>query len=144
MLVKDYIKEHGDVHFQSVLTKQGKEKLSHPNWIITDMRFPNEMKAVKKRGGITIRVNRSSAQYERYLEFCKTPECTYGDLNSEQWPMSFGLFNRQSDSFKNRFLVKEHESETALDNAEFDYVIDNNGTIEDLITTIHKTLNHII
>ena len=81
---------------------------------------------------------------EGYLEFCKTPECTYGDLNSEQWPMSFGLFNRQSDSFKNRFLVKEHESETALDNAEFDYVIDNNGTIEDLITTIHKTLNHII
>ena len=29
-----------------------------PNWIITDMRFPNELKAVKDRGGISIRVNR--------------------------------------------------------------------------------------
>jgi len=29
-----------------------------PNWIITDMRFPNEMEAVVKRNGITIRVTR--------------------------------------------------------------------------------------
>ena len=28
------------------------------NWIITDMRFPNELEAVKDRGGITIRVVR--------------------------------------------------------------------------------------
>jgi len=32
----------------------------YPNWIITDMRFPNEMEAVEKRGGITIRVNRDN------------------------------------------------------------------------------------
>jgi hypothetical protein len=30
----------------------------YPNWIITDMRFPNEMEAVVKRNGITIRVTR--------------------------------------------------------------------------------------
>jgi len=30
---------------------------SYPNWIITDMRFPNELEAVKARGGLTIRVN---------------------------------------------------------------------------------------
>ena len=30
----------------------------YPNWIITDMRFPNEMEAVVARGGITIRVVR--------------------------------------------------------------------------------------
>ena len=29
-----------------------------PNWIITDMRFPNEMEAVVEKGGITIRVVR--------------------------------------------------------------------------------------
>lgn len=115
----------------------------YPNWIITDMRFPNEMEAVKKRGGITIRVNRGSTQstqYERYLEFCKTSECTYNDLNSEQYPMSFDLFNRQSDNFKNRFLVEEHESETALDNAEFDYEIDNNKDILYLISEVRKIL----
>lgn len=29
-----------------------------PNWIITDVRFPNEAEAIKKRSGIIIRVNR--------------------------------------------------------------------------------------
>lgn len=29
-----------------------------PNWIITDMRFPNEMEAIVEKGGITIRVVR--------------------------------------------------------------------------------------
>jgi ABC-type dipeptide/oligopeptide/nickel transport system ATPase component len=32
--------------------------VEYPNWIITDMRFPNEMEAVVKRNGITIRVTR--------------------------------------------------------------------------------------
>jgi hypothetical protein len=31
---------------------------AYPNWIITDMRFPNEMEAVKERGGITVNVIR--------------------------------------------------------------------------------------
>ena len=70
-----------------------------PNWIITDMRFLNEMEAVKKKGGITIRVNRN-------LEESKD----------------------------------QHESETELDNAEFDYVIDNNGTIEELIEKVREIL----
>ncbi|TXG84663.1 MAG: hypothetical protein E6R13_02880 [Spirochaetes bacterium] len=30
-----------------------------PNWIITDMRFPNEMEAIVEKGGITIRVVRT-------------------------------------------------------------------------------------
>lgn len=33
-------------------------KWEYPNWIITDMRFPNEMEAVVEKNGITIRVNR--------------------------------------------------------------------------------------
>ncbi len=31
-----------------------------PNWIITDVRFPNEVKAIKKKDGIIIRINRES------------------------------------------------------------------------------------
>ena len=34
------------------------KSIGFPNWIITDMRFPNEMEAVVKKNGITIRVNR--------------------------------------------------------------------------------------
>ena len=36
----------------------GDLSLTMPNWIITDMRFPNEMEAVKERDGITIKVVR--------------------------------------------------------------------------------------
>jgi len=73
-----------------------------PNWIITDMRFPNELKAVKDRDGITIRVNRYDITGQ-------------GKLNP-------------------------HSSETALDDAEFDYEIINDGTIEDLIKKVKKVL----
>jgi hypothetical protein len=34
------------------------EYVPHNNWIITDVRFPNEYDAVKSKGGIIIRVNR--------------------------------------------------------------------------------------
>lgn len=34
------------------------ENKEYPKWCITDMRFPNEMKAVEQRNGITIRVER--------------------------------------------------------------------------------------
>ena len=83
-----------------------------PNWIITDMRFPNELKAVKSRGGITIRVNRP-----------------YDSLNQDS------LFSLQKQQETNN-----HPSETALDNAEFDYTINNDSSIEDLIHTVSLIL----
>jgi hypothetical protein len=35
-----------------------------PNWVITDMRFENEFISVKRRGGVTIRVTRPSAEVD--------------------------------------------------------------------------------
>lgn len=81
----------------------GSDKLvEYPSWCITDMRFPNEMKAVVERKGITIRVSRTGIH---------TPKVE--DL---------------------------HPSETALDNSEFDYHIDNSGTIEDLVEKVKEIL----
>lgn len=34
-------------------------KEDFPNWIITDVRFPNEAQAVRDRGGVLIRINRN-------------------------------------------------------------------------------------
>ena len=79
-------------------------KEQYPNWIIPDTRFPNELKAIKDRGGITIRVNR--------------PDFVENALTGEKFPV--------------KVHRNEHPSETALDNAEFDYVIENSGTISDL------------
>ena len=78
----------------------------YPNWIITDMRFPNELEAVKKRGGITIRVNRISDEAGQYE-------------------------------------VKQHPSETALDNHKFDYVIDNSGSMSSLINKVKEICHEI-
>lgn len=71
---------------------------AYPNWIITDMRFPNEMEAVIEKAGITIRVIR--------------PGTTTGD----------------------------HPSETALDDALFDYEIINDGTMEELVNKVRDIL----
>ena len=76
-----------------------------PNWIITDMRFPNEMDAVKDKGGVTIRVNR--------------PVHSLSQENN---------------------AVQLHPSETALDNAEFDYVIENSGSFDDLMLKVEAIL----
>lgn len=86
-----------------------------PNWIITDMRFPNELEAVEKRGGLSIRVNRNPY---KWIEV-KHVEAITGNKAE---------------------VILEHESETALDNAEFDYTIDNNGTLEELIDKVREIL----
>lgn len=90
--------------------------IDYPNWIITDMRFPNELQAVKNRGGITIRVNRDNC-------ICTTKEAAFCTKKC----------NIDKD-------FKEHPSETALDDAEFDYTIDNNSTIEELIKKVKEIL----
>ena len=105
----------------------GKPKIScwncpeYPNWIITDTRFPNEADAVKSKGGINIRVQRDM----------------YKDMDGNIIPIQDVPIKE-----RNKYLAsfKEHESETALDNYEFDYIIDNNETIEELIEKVKEIL----
>lgn len=98
MTIRQYIEKEGLVNFEKILTIKGKKKVKYPNWIITDMRFPNELKAVKDKGGISIRVERP------------------------------GL------------LESNHLSETSLDSATFDFVINNDKDIEHLINEVRKIL----
>lgn len=84
----------------------GNETLgAYPDWLITDMRFPNELDAVILREGITIRVNR--------------PVHALSEENN---------------------AVQLHPSETALDNSEFHYIIDNDGSFEDLMKKVEEIL----
>lgn len=86
------------------------------NWIISDVRMSNELKAVEDRGGITIRINR------KWL----THKTSFGDISEIRHIPQFD--------------GPEHPSETALDNATFKYTIDNNGTIEELIEKVRDVL----
>jgi hypothetical protein len=82
----------------------------YPNWIITDMRFENELEAVVKHKGITIRVVRS--------------------FNHKMGSKETGTID----------LTPLHPSETALDGFIMHYEIINDGTIEDLIEKVREIL----
>lgn len=106
------IRENG-----SILTKRP----IYPNWIITDVRFPNEADVIRKKGGIVIRVDRF---------YC--PQCG----NTENFEGGRDLCNECGN-----FLSKSHPSETGLDDyKDFNYHIMNDGTIEDLISKVKQIL----
>lgn len=131
---QNYIEGRG-----TVLDKENPE--AYPNWIITDCRFHNEAKAIKDRGGILIRVNREyySWDEERYAHVWSNTNDGLGTI------IYISGSQTKEDSqriFREELMVDAHPSETGLDNYEFDYVIDNNGTIDELIEKI-KQLNII-
>lgn len=105
-----------------------------PNWIITDCRFPNEAKAIKDKGGIIIRVNRPiDLRFPELWELYPNKELLI-EPNEEaffEWLQEYDI---------KLYKKLTHESETDLDNYEFDYVIDNNSTIEELINQLREIL----
>ena len=80
----------------------------YPDWIITDMRFPNELMAVNKFNAITIRVNSN-------FNYANAPA-----LNEDN----------------GKAPVVEHESETALDHEDFKYTIQNTAGIAELVEAV--------
>jgi hypothetical protein len=89
--------------FQKVDEIQSKD----PNAIIIfcDGRYPNEIAAVKNRGGFAVKINRGS------------------------------VFDPN----------EQHTSETALDTyAEFDYVIENESSLEDYKNKVQNLINHLL
>lgn len=85
------------------------------NWIITDVRFPNEALDISHKDGIVIRINSNYIRYDDGSYRAKNK--MMGDLKYEPY------------------------SETALDDYDrFDYIIDNNGTIEELIEKVKEIL----
>lgn len=72
-------------------------------FVITDVRFPNELQAIKELGGITIKIKRTSVS------------------NND-----------------------EHESEILIDGLITDFVLQNDGTKEDLFDQLSKKLDSMI
>lgn len=86
-------------------------------WIITDVRFQNEVEAIKKRGGVVIRIERDWS--------LRTPYKDLKDLSA----------NGTTECIA-KYL---HASETALDSySDFDIVINNNKSIEELYEQIRR------
>ena len=99
----------------------------YSSWIISDMRFPNEMKAVKRKGGITIRIERPTFYYKHKVT---------GEIERSHSGLCDGDIYVPVPNSE----IVEHASETGLDGAEFDFVIHNNGSVADLIKSVYEIL----
>lgn len=67
-----------------------------PNWIITDVRFPNEAEAIKARGGIILRVNRPG-----YAPINAHPS----EVGLDAWDFDYRIVNN-SDVFDLKVAVE--------------------------------------
>ena len=114
---------HDDIWIASVENKLRNIK---DNIVLSDARFPNELKAVKSAGGITVRVNRGDNPpwYEAALAINK------------------GFYS--SGYIEARKKLEEHNvhaSEYSSVGLDHDYYIDNNGTVDDLHRKIDSIIN---
>jgi hypothetical protein len=101
---------------------ENKLRNSKDDIVISDCRFPNEIKSIKDAGGIVVRVVRGPEPewYEAAISVNRGPN---GNTN---WSIS-------QDKLKKMGI---HASETAWVGTEFDAVMDNNSTIDDLFAQV--------
>jgi hypothetical protein len=114
---------HNDIWVASV---ENKLRQTDENIVITDCRFANEIKSIKEIGGITMRVTRGQPPvwYDAAVSYNK------GEHGNMSWSLSKAKLDRN----------RVHASEYSSVGLDYDYYIDNNGTIDDL----HKQVNSII
>ncbi len=113
---------HNDIWVASL---ENRLRQTKDNVVITDCRFPNELATIKEAGGITIRVERGRkpSWYETALEFQK-------GVRHFGWAMARDRLEKAGI----------HASEYSSVGLDYDFVINNNSTIDDL----HKKVKSII
>jgi hypothetical protein len=106
---------HDDMWIASL---ENKLRTSTDDVVISDCRFPNEIKSIKDAGGIIVCVERGIRPhwYEIAIQANK------GDPKAQDW-------------LKNE---KIHASETSWVGTRFDRTFDNNGTIDDLFEKVRS------
>ena len=100
---------HDDIWIASL---ENKLRNSRDNIVVSDCRFPNEIASIRRAGGKIICVQRGTLPewYDTAVEANRGNNAAINQLN----------------------LQKIHASETAWIGTDFDSVLDNNGTIDDL------------
>lgn len=109
---------HDDIWIASL---ENKMRRTTDNIVISDVRFPNEIKAIHNAGGKVVRIVRG-----------EDPEWYKDAWNVNAGPtnMSWAISKAKLES------LKIHASETAWIGRGIDYEVDNNGTIDDLFSQI--------
>ena len=114
---------HDDIWIASL---ENKLRNSTDDIVISDCRFPNEIKSIKDSGGIVIRVVRG-AEPDWYDA---AESVNQGEHKNTTWALSKGILEK----------ANIHASETAWVGTEFDVILDNNGSIDELYDQIRNIL----
>lgn len=110
---------HDDIWIASLENKMRKTR---DNIVISDVRFPNEIKAIHNAGGIVVRVRRGEDP-----EWYEDAACVNrGEFGNIGWAIAKDRMARRSI----------HASETAWVGGAIDHTIDNNASIDDLFAQI--------
>ena len=109
-----------------VASLENRLRKSTDDVVITDCRFPNEIKAIRAAGGRVVRIKRG-AEPEWY-EAAKS--MNRGPSRNMNWALSKQKIER----------LGIHASETAWVGTKFDVVLDNNGTLDDLYKQVEAML----
>jgi len=116
---------HDDIWIASL---ENKLRNSKDDVVISDCRFPNEIRAIKQSGGLVVRVVRGPE-----------PEWYDAAVSRNRGPngnSSWALSGRKLEQ------LGIHASETAWVGTEFDAVLDNNGTLDDLYQQVKKLVSN--
>lgn len=105
-LLKDY-------HPEKTYLGHGDYKEYEPDWIISDVRFPNEANAIKEKGGILIRINRNKRTSDRWQEMF--PAITVLD------PDGWNRQNYQFSWFEEYISLEEYQQRVSHSTCRFDY-----------------------
>jgi hypothetical protein len=110
---------HDDIWIASL---ENKLRTSTDDIVISDCRFPNEIKSIRNAGGIVIRVKRGE-EPEWYED---AVSMNSGEIANMSWALSKERINK----------LGIHASETAWVGTRFDHVLTNNGTIDELTNKV--------
>lgn len=109
---------HDDIWIASL---EQKLRASRDDIVISDCRFPNEIAAIRAAGGLVVRVVRG-------------PEPAWYDLAVRA---NLDLCEHSQQQLAQQHI---HSSETAWIGTDFDYVLDNNSTLDSLYNQIKNLL----
>jgi hypothetical protein len=121
---------HDDIWIASL---ENKLRNSTDDIVISDCRFPNEIKSIKNAGGMVLRVVRG-AEPDWYNDAA--------DMNAGDRCMNYMLAKTRMQQ------LGIHASETAWVGTKFDAIMGNNGSIDELYAQVQQLispeLNHLV
>lgn len=114
---------HDDIWVASV---ENRLRNINEDIVITDCRFPNELSAIKNAGGITMRTHRGADPY--WLEYAEKLNTSTNVNDKEYYIRALGN-------------AGVHASEYSSVGLDYDWHLDNNGTIDSLHQQIESIIN---